>query len=143
MSLSPFFDPKSISLGSEMMSRDYIPLFGNTDEQPINGSEITNTDEKFSINLDVSQFKPEELKVNLEGRMLSVQGEHDMTDEHGHSKSSFSRVLLLPEDVDITSVDSNLSENGRLSIEAPKLFPPSSYPGRSNAVEQREQKQIQ
>ena len=43
-----------------------------------------------------------------------------MKDEHGYSKKSFSRMILLPEDVDIGAVASNLTDDGRLSVEAPK-----------------------
>ncbi|CCW45983.1 SHSP domain-containing protein [Caenorhabditis elegans] len=80
-----------------------------------------NSNDKFAVNLNVSNFKPEELKVNLEGRQLSIQGEHDVENEHGASRKSFSRMILLPEDVDITSVATNLSNDGKLCIEAPKL----------------------
>ncbi|EFO87023.1 hypothetical protein CRE_19382 [Caenorhabditis remanei] len=123
MSLYPFANPTS-HVG-EMLS-ELMPVSGTIDNS---NREISNTDEKFAVNLNVSQFKPEELKINLEGRRLSIQGEHDVSNERGSSRQSFSRVILLPEDVDITSVDTNLSDNGHLVIEAPKLILPQRHRG--------------
>ncbi|EFO83198.1 hypothetical protein CRE_18317 [Caenorhabditis remanei] len=142
MSLYPFANPTS-HVG-EMLS-ELMPVSGTIDNSNREVSfntflritfhsksfqfQISNTDEKFAVNLNVSQFKPEELKINLEGRRLSIQGEHDVSNERGSSRQSFSRVILLPEDVDITSVDSNLSDNGHLVIEAPKLILPQRQRG--------------
>ncbi|CAL2045969.1 unnamed protein product [Caenorhabditis brenneri] len=131
MSLYPFFDPRSMTLARDAMrgmDGQYMPLSMVSNDQSSANSEIVNTEEKFAINLNVSQFKPEELKINLEGRRLSIQGEQDVSNEHGHSTRSFSRVILLPEDVDVASVASNLSDTGRLSIEAPKLLPAQGRP---------------
>lgn len=138
MSLYPFFDPKSMSL-TRGMEGQYMPLSMNFNEQPATNSEIVNTDEKFAINLNVSQFKPEELKINLDGRRLSIQGEQDVSNENGHSTRSFSRVILLPEDVDASSVASNLSDTGTLSIEAPKMVPEQgrSIPIQQTAIEHK------
>ncbi|UMM37059.1 hypothetical protein L5515_008952 [Caenorhabditis briggsae] len=128
MSLYPFFDPKHLSYMGEYM-RDYMPVATNYDPPTSSlNADIVNTDEKFSVNLNVSQFKPDELKINLDGRKLSIQGEQDVVTDHGRSAKSFSRVIVLPEDVDVASVASSLSDDGKLSIEAPKLIP---VPGRS------------
>uniref|UniRef100_A0A1I7UKE0 SHSP domain-containing protein n=1 Tax=Caenorhabditis tropicalis TaxID=1561998 RepID=A0A1I7UKE0_9PELO len=138
MSLYPFFRPRTFSLMGEMMrdmarmERQFVPTIAAFDI-PTATSEITNNDQKFAINLNVSQFKPEDLKINLDGRTLSIQGENEVKDEHGHSKKSFSRVIILPEDVDIGAVASNLSDDGRLSIEAPKKL---AVQGRSIPITQ-------
>ncbi|CAO4380371.1 unnamed protein product [Caenorhabditis nigoni] len=143
MSLYPFFRPRPFSVIGEMMrdmarmERQFIPM--SAFEGPTACSEIVNNDEKFAINLNVSQFKPEDLKINLDGRTLSIQGEQEVKDEHGHSKKSFSRVILLPEDVDIGAVASNLSEDGKLSIEAPKKIAVQgrSIPITQSSIEQK------
>ncbi|UMM36423.1 hypothetical protein L5515_008594 [Caenorhabditis briggsae] len=134
MSLYHYYHPAQRSIFNELM-RD----FGRMDRQMISSgedrtsSEIVNTDEKFAISLNVSQFKPENLKINLEGRTLTIQGDEDVKTEHGYSKKSFSRVVLLPEDVDFSAVASNLSEDGKLSIEAPKK---ETIQGRSIPIQQ-------
>lgn len=68
----------------------------------------------------MTQFKPEELKISLEGRTLVVEGNQENKDDNGFFKRSFSRRWLLPEDVEAAELKSSLTENGRLSIEAPK-----------------------
>lgn len=120
------------------MERQFIPISAHFDI-PSATSEVTNDDKKFAININVSQFKPEDLKINLDGRTLSIQGEQEVKDEHGHSKKSFSRVILLPEDVDIGAVASNLSDDGKLSIEAPKKLAVQgrSIPITQSSIEQK------
>ncbi|PIC28043.1 hypothetical protein B9Z55_020089 [Caenorhabditis nigoni] len=134
MSLYHYFHPAQRSIFNELM-RD----FGRMDRQMVSSggdrtsSEIVNTDEKFAISLNVSQFKPENLRINLEGRTLTIQGDEEVKTDHGYSKKSFSRVVLLPEDVDFSAVASNLSEDGKLSIEAPKK---ETIQGRSIPIQQ-------
>ncbi|CDK13498.1 SHSP domain-containing protein [Caenorhabditis elegans] len=113
-----------------LMERQFAPVCRIS---PSESSEIVNNDQKFAINLNVSQFKPEDLKINLDGRTLSIQGEQELKTDHGYSKKSFSRVILLPEDVDVGAVASNLSEDGKLSIEAPKK---EAVQGRSIPIQQ-------
>lgn len=45
--------------------------------------EVINTDEKFQVSLNIANFRPEELKINLDGRLLTVEGEHKSEDENG------------------------------------------------------------
>uniref|UniRef100_A0A1I7UVS1 SHSP domain-containing protein n=1 Tax=Caenorhabditis tropicalis TaxID=1561998 RepID=A0A1I7UVS1_9PELO len=135
MSLYHYYRPSQRSLFNELMKdfglieRQFIPNSGDR----TTSSEIVNNDEKFGINLNVSQFKPEDLKINLDGRTLTIQGDQEVKTENGYSKKSFSRVILLPEDVDASKVASNLSEDGKLSIEAPKK---ESIQGRSIPIQQ-------
>ncbi|CAL2045647.1 unnamed protein product [Caenorhabditis brenneri] len=144
MSLYPFFRPRPFSVIGEMMrdmarmERQFIPISAHFDVGSTT-SEIVNNDQKFAINLNVSQFKPEDLKINLDGRTLSIQGVQEVKDEHGHSKKSFSRVILLPEDVDVGAVASNLSDDGKLSIEAPKKLAVQgrSIPITQSSIEQK------
>ncbi|GMT20117.1 hypothetical protein PFISCL1PPCAC_11414, partial [Pristionchus fissidentatus] len=83
--------------------------------------EIENTPEKFAVSVDVSHFKPDEIKVNLTGNELTIEGKHEeKSDEHGTIQRSFVRKYLLPEDANLESLRSSLSNDGHLSIEAPK-----------------------
>ncbi|EFP05329.1 hypothetical protein GCK72_018405 [Caenorhabditis remanei] len=134
MSIYHYCRPTQHSIFNELMKD-----FGRMDRHLVprgegkTSSEIINTDEKFAVNLNVSQFKPDDLKINLDGRNLTIQGEQEVKNEHGYSKKSFSRVILLPEDVDFSAVSSNLSEDGKLSIEAPKK---ETIQGRSIPIQQ-------
>ncbi|XP_066998230.1 alpha-crystallin A chain [Anabrus simplex] len=84
-------------------------------------SNIQNTQDGFKVNLDVQQFKPDEISVKMVGNSVVVEGKHDeRQDEHGFISRQFQRRYVLPEDVDAENVVSKLSSDGILSIQAPK-----------------------
>jgi len=84
-------------------------------------SDVTNTSEKFAVSVDVSHFKPEELKVNLVGHELTIEGHHEeKNDHHGTIQRSFVRKYTLPADTNMEGIRSVISDKGHLSIEAPK-----------------------
>ena len=62
--------------------------------------------------LDFRGFKPDELKLQLRGNMLTATGFHHQ------SGRTYSRCILLPDDVDPRSVTSSLSKEGMLKIKA-------------------------
>ncbi|KAK5973260.1 Heat shock protein [Trichostrongylus colubriformis] len=82
--------------------------------------EVVNDDKKFAVALDVSQFKPEELKVHIDGRDLTIEGRQEMKTDHGFTERSFVRKWALPDDVDLDAVHTQLMDGGKLEIEAPK-----------------------
>ncbi|CAI2353179.1 unnamed protein product [Caenorhabditis sp. 36 PRJEB53466] len=101
-----------------------LPYWRDADHSSFNFSntvgEIVNNDSKFALQLDVSHFKPEEMKIELNGRQLKIEGEQETKSEHGYSKRSFSKTILLPEDADLAALKSAISNDGKLQIEAPK-----------------------
>ncbi|ULT90649.1 hypothetical protein L3Y34_008758 [Caenorhabditis briggsae] len=108
----------------DMTRGSLLPYWRDADHNSFNFSdtigEIINDDTKYAIQLDVSHFKPEDLKIELNGRELKVEGSQETKSEHGYSKRSFSKMVLLPEDVDLTALKSAISNEGKLQIEAPK-----------------------
>lgn len=83
-------------------------------------------DSKFKIKLDVSGFKPEEIKVQIRGNELSVSGKHTLEDGAVHRSRDYSRRITLPDNVVLGSVKSRLSKEGLLTIEGsrdPALLP--------------------
>lgn len=77
--------------------------------------------DKFTMALDVQQFKPDELKVRVVEGAVEVEGRHEQRqDEHGTIARHFVRKYTLPEDVMVEMVASSLSPDGVLTIEAPK-----------------------
>jgi crystallin alpha B len=84
-------------------------------------STVRNDADKFQINLDVNQFKPEELTVKVKDNSVLIEGKHEeRPDEHGYISRQFSRKYVLPSDVEPDKVVSRLNPNGALTIEAPK-----------------------
>ena len=83
-------------------------------------------DGKFETKLDVSGFKPEEIKIQLHGKELIVSGKRTLEDGRANRSRGFSHRVLLPEDVVVSSVRSRLSKEGLLMVEAsrdPALLP--------------------
>ena len=81
---------------------------------------------KFAVNLDLSGFKPEQIKVKLHGQELTITGKQRSEDDGFHWSRDYSRRFLLPNDADLSSVTSRLSKTGLLTIEAsrdPALLP--------------------
>ncbi|PIO74755.1 Hsp20/alpha crystallin family protein [Teladorsagia circumcincta] len=85
--------------------------------------KVTDDGSKLAISLDVSKFKPDELKVNIDGRTLTIEGKQEITEGSNYTSRSFLRRWTLPEDVDVDQIRSTLTENGQLAIEMPKPKP--------------------
>ncbi|EGT36914.1 hypothetical protein CAEBREN_10775 [Caenorhabditis brenneri] len=122
---SPFSGSNALDqLFDEITGGVQLPYWRDADHNSFNFSdtigEVVNDDTKFSVQLDVSHFKPEDLKIQLDGRELKIEGTQETKTEHGYSKRSFSKMILLPEDADLTALKSAISNEGKLQIEAPK-----------------------
>lgn len=75
----------------------------------------------MQVNLDVQQFKPEEINVKVVDDYLVVEGKHEeKQDKHGYISRQFTRRYKLPENVNLEAIQSSLSSDGILSIAAPK-----------------------
>jgi len=87
------------------------------------GMRVLNTANKFAIQMDVAQYKPDEIDVKVQNNQLLVSGKHEeMQDgEHGFISRSFTRRYALPQDVDEQQLKCNLNERGVLTFEAPRL----------------------
>ena len=71
---------------------------------------------EFEAKLDFRGFKPEEIKLHLRGNMLTITGLKEC--ERDQSRNTYSRCIVLPDDVDPSSVTSCLSKEGLLKIKA-------------------------
>ena len=66
----------------------------------------------FQVNLDVQQFRPEEVTVKVSDNFLVVEGKHDERgDEHGYISRHFIRRYRLPENVNPDAITSSLSSD--------------------------------
>ncbi|VDO65434.1 unnamed protein product [Haemonchus placei] len=89
--------------------------------------KVSDDGSKLAISLDVSKFKPDELKVNIDDRTLTVEGKQEVKDGLSYTARSFLRQWTVPEGVDIEQIRSTLTENGHLAIEVPKPKPAIAY----------------
>ena len=77
---------------------------------------------KYKIQFDIGEFRPEELNVKVDGRMLIVKGDRQVKVGNATESKQFNRELTLPEFVDAKTLQSYLSEEGQLTMEAPVLM---------------------
>ncbi|KAG5900729.1 hypothetical protein JTB14_038247 [Gonioctena quinquepunctata] len=85
------------------------------------GSTVSLDKDRFQANLDVQQFKPEEITVKLtDDNTVMVEGKHEeLQDDHGFISRHFVRKYVLPKTCDASQLQSKLSSDGVLTIIAP------------------------
>jgi len=71
------------------------------------------------VNLDVQQFKPEELQVKtVDNLFVVIEGKHEeKEDEHGHIFRHFVRRYMLPKNSKADEIQCHLSSDGVLQIQ--------------------------
>lgn len=97
-------------------------------------SVVKNDKDKFHVELDVQQFKPEEINVKVVDNYIVVEGKHEeKQDDHGIISRHFVRKYLVPEQCDAEKAASSLSSDGVLTITAPR---------KPEAIEEKKEKVI-
>uniref|UniRef100_A0A1B6EBJ4 SHSP domain-containing protein n=1 Tax=Clastoptera arizonana TaxID=38151 RepID=A0A1B6EBJ4_9HEMI len=105
----------------------YRPYHRYMEPRESGTSNIVNDKEGFKVNLDVQQFKPEELKVKVVDDFVVVEGKHEeRSDAHGYIARQFTRRYKLPKDINTKALESKLSSDGVLQLHAPKLALPNA-----------------
>jgi HSP20 family molecular chaperone IbpA len=86
---------------------------------------------KFQLNLNVSDYKPEELMVKVVDGVFTVRGKHEETKTHKDKQgkvipgdqefisTSFRRSFTIPKNVVKQLIDCTLTEDGHLIVSAP------------------------
>ncbi|XP_050965799.1 heat shock protein 67B1 isoform X2 [Labeo rohita] len=83
-------------------------------------SEVVGEMCKWKISLDVNHFAPSEITIKIQDGFLVVAGKHEeRQDEHGYIARCFTRKYTLPGGVDAENLQSRLSADGILTVEAP------------------------
>jgi HSP20 family protein len=90
-------------------------------------ADICETDDNFSVNVEVPGIKREDVKINLENHVLSISGENKQEKEEKGKKfhrveryyGCFSRSFSLPENVDEEKIDA-VFKDGMLTLTIPK-----------------------
>jgi HSP20 family protein len=83
----------------------YRTFFGN--HGGVAGLEIDRTESGFSVQIPVPGFGSDQIDVTLENEILTVSGKNE--------KRSFTRTLLLPDEIDGDNVAARV-ENGMLTL---------------------------
>ncbi|CAH4032718.1 unnamed protein product [Pieris brassicae] len=88
---------------------------------PQDSSTIKVDNDKWSINIDVQHFAPDEITVKTVDGFIVVEGKHEeKQDEHGYVSRHFVRRFKLPQEINVDAIVSRLSSDGVLSVLAPK-----------------------
>jgi len=96
-------------------------------------TNIYNDRNKFAVELDTYQFRPEELEVKTMDDTLLIEGRHeDVRDRENYTKMYFVRKYQLPPDVHPQDVTSSIDSGGRLIVEARKPY--AALDGRERVI---------
>jgi len=137
--LAPFH-----SVAMPLLSNHYARPWRVRHQKHSGVSHIVDERDTFKINLDVKQFKPEELSVKVADGFVVVEGNHEeRQDEHGFVSRQFSRRYKLPDNVDPDVVTSSLSSDGVLMVSAPKKALPAPENQRPVPIVQTQKPAIQ
>ena len=99
-------------------SFDYAGFLGGSDFQPriVNKG---NNQKQLEVNVDMKNYRPEEIKVSVKNNQLIIQGEHQQKDTNRSERSSFFKSTTLPPGTQLEQLESRLTDDGQLKIEAP------------------------
>ncbi|KAK3104183.1 hypothetical protein FSP39_025099 [Pinctada imbricata] len=110
-----------------MMDRFQSPRFFDAYfTRPSEAGDIFKTDvaevkidkDQMNIKMDVQHYTPEDLTVKIVGDKLVIAGKHETKpDEHGYISRQFQREFLIPENIDLDSLKTTLTEDGMLNIQ--------------------------
>merc|ERR1712080_276223 len=83
-----------------------LDLFQTKDSEVI---RVKDEPDKFEVSLDASQYRPDELSVNVADGVVSIEGKHEEKSEDGRKMVSrqFSRKYTLPQGAKAENVVSN------------------------------------
>uniref|UniRef100_A0A914Q8B0 SHSP domain-containing protein n=1 Tax=Panagrolaimus davidi TaxID=227884 RepID=A0A914Q8B0_9BILA len=88
--------------------------------------QLSHDENGLKYRIDARGFKPEELKVDIEGDHIVVRAEHKEEHDGESVHRSFIRSVAIPKDIQKEGLKCDLDEAGRLVITAPKAGLPDS-----------------
>jgi len=74
---------------------------------PLSGVDVARTESGYTVEIPVAGYKPEEIDVTFEDGVVTVNGKSE--------KRTFTRTLVVPEDVDPEQINAHV-ENGMLTL---------------------------
>jgi HSP20 family protein len=90
-------------------------------------ADISETDKEYLVRAELPAVKKEDVKVTVDGGMLTIQGERKQRTEDKNERQhrieslygSFTRSFTLPENVDVSNIKCD-SQDGVLTVHIPK-----------------------
>ena len=102
--------------------RNYTMLSSRKDSEEMSPKAKVSYDEnKFQVEFDVKDYKPEELSIKTEGTTLVVLAKHeDKSGGGSYVTKQFEQRFTLPSGVKADAISSSLSRDGMLVVTAPR-----------------------
>jgi HSP20 family molecular chaperone IbpA len=101
---------------------DYAGFLGGSDFQP-RIVDKGNNQKQLEMTVGMKNYRPQEIKVSVKNNELIVQGEHQHKDENRSERSFFFKSATLPPGTQVDQLQSSLTDDGQLKIEAPFIEP--------------------
>ena len=83
------------------------PFRGMFPMNQLSGMEVSRTESGYTVEIPVAGYSPDQIEATLEDGVLTVTGKSE--------KRSFTRSVIVPEDVDSERIDAKV-ENGMLTL---------------------------
>ena len=91
-------------------------------------TDIVETGKSFEVQVSLPGLNKDEIKIDIEGDMLTISGERKMSNDNKDEKyhmvesfyGKFSRSFNLPDNIDKQGIDASFT-NGILTLSIPKV----------------------
>jgi len=97
--------------------------FRSTFSEAVSGRRIPvnlyETEDAYEVRAEVPGFDKEDISVEIENAVLTIQAKRAATGENGERETTLSRRITVGDDVDAEKVKAKL-ENGILAVHLPK-----------------------
>lgn len=100
---------------------ELVPIDRSREDWGVANPIVTEKDgsRQLKLQLDVRQFKPEEISLKTKDNMLHVHAKHEEKTKNSQVYKEYSRHFSLPEGLKVDNLKSVLSPEGVLTISAP------------------------
>ncbi|XP_059170873.1 major egg antigen-like [Physella acuta] len=118
---APLSQPSLMSSDSIFPIKSSSPLKSLDVATPVKNPIITEADgsRKLRLQVDIGEFKPEDVVVKTMDRKLIVHAEHEEKTSGRTLHKEFNKEYDLPESVDPSTIQAYIADDKQLTIEAP------------------------
>ncbi|CAF4942277.1 unnamed protein product, partial [Rotaria sp. Silwood1] len=99
---------------------DYVGFLTGSDFQP-RIVDKDNNQKQLEMSIGMKNYRPDEIKVSVKNNELIIQGERQHTDKNRSERFFFFKSTTLPPGTQIDQLQSSLTDDGQLKIEAPYI----------------------
>ena len=115
---------------------DYGGFLTGSDFQP-RIVDKDNNEKQLEMSLEMKNYRPEEIKVSVKNDELIIKGEHRHDDANQFERSFLFKSIKLPPGTQIEQLQSFLTEEGHLKIQAPFVAVQQQGQGQVTSTEEQ------